>query len=305
MTLTECRLRPFELLELQETARFLRIPRRVYLDTYWESPVEVRTRGGGELQGLEGIKKLATIEREEKVQQELQRDLVTEFVSNPADEAREEPRGAAASMILGWKNTPDARAKEHEEKRRKLLQKAEQEETKRQQREIKEAATEKWKERLAIVEGHQLNVWKNRDDDYPEQSWDLRRAVEVSGMPSSSYLHYKSLTHYSSCSSQTVETTRIPARFRRGGLCCTQELKRSQRHPGERKAEVRHERRSQDKAATLRSLHQVLHPAVVGQRSTRPGRGGCKGGCKAQEGPQEYDQAPGPPQLCVIFETAV
>jgi hypothetical protein len=194
MTLTECRLRPFELLEMQEKSRFLQIPRRVYLDTYWESPVAVRMRGGGELQGIEGIMKLTSMGREEKVQQDLQRDLAAEFVSNPADDAREETRSAAASMIPPWKNTPEARAKEREEKRRELLHKAEREETKRQKREIKEAATERWKERLAIVEGHQLNVWKNREDGYPEQSWDLRRAVELSGMAISSYLHHSLLT---------------------------------------------------------------------------------------------------------------
>jgi hypothetical protein len=189
MTLTECRLRPFELLEMQEKSRFLQIPRRVYLDTYWESPVEVRTRGGGDLQGIDGFTKLVSIDRETKAQRDLQRDFVAEFVSNPADEARDESRRAAAPMALPWKNTPEALAREHEEKRRKLLQKAGREETKRQEREIKEAATERWKERLAIVEGYQLNVWKNRDDEYPEQNWDLRRVVEVSGMSASSHLH--------------------------------------------------------------------------------------------------------------------
>lgn len=174
---------------MQEKSRFLKIPRRVYLDTYWESPVAVRMRGGDDLQGIEGIKKLARMEHEEKVQQELQRDFVAEFTSNPVDEAHEESRSAVAPTILTWKGTPEARARDREEKRRKILQKAEQEDTKRQKREIREAAMERWKERLAIVEGCQLNVWKNRDDDYPEQSWDLRRAVEVSGMPTSRYLH--------------------------------------------------------------------------------------------------------------------
>lgn len=189
MTLTECRLRPFELLEMQEKSRFLKIPRRAYLDTYWESPVAVRMRGGGELQGIEGINKLAKVGREEKKQQKLQRDLVAEFTSNPLDEAREESRSMVAPSILSRKDTAEARARDHEEKRRKLMQKYEQEEVKRQKREVKEAAMERWKERLAIVEGHQLNVWKNRDDDYPEQSWDLRRVVEVSGMPTYPSLH--------------------------------------------------------------------------------------------------------------------
>jgi hypothetical protein len=201
MTLTECRLRPFELLEMQEKSRFLQIPRRVYLDTYWESPVKVRMRGGGELQGIDGIKKLAKIDREEMAQQELQRDLVAEFVSNPADEAREDSKTIVTSTVLPWRDTPEVRAREHEEKRRKLLQKAEREDAKRQKREIKEAAMERWKQRLAIIEGHQLNLWKNRDDDYPEQSWDLRRVVEVSGVPTFlsfliPLLSYLSLTHF-------------------------------------------------------------------------------------------------------------
>jgi len=147
-------------------------------------------RGGGELQGIDGIKKLVRMEREEKTLQELQCDLDAEFVSNPVDEVHGGSRGAVASTVLPWKDTPEARAKEHEEKRRKLVQKTEREEMKRQKREIKEVAMERWKERLAIVDGHQLNLWKNRDDDYPEQSWDLRRVVEVSGMPTHSYLHY-------------------------------------------------------------------------------------------------------------------
>ena len=197
MTLTECRIQPFELLEMQEKSRFLQIPRHVYLDTYWESPIEVCTHGGGELQGIERIGKPARMEREEKVQRELQRDFAAAFESNPVDEARKDPKSVAVSIIHPWKNTPEARAREHEKKRRKLLQKIEREEMKRQKLEIKEDATERWKERLAIVEGHQLNVWKNRDDDYPEQSWDLRRAVEVSCTPTSSYLHYYSLTYLS------------------------------------------------------------------------------------------------------------
>jgi hypothetical protein len=190
MTLTECQLQPFELLEVQEKSRVLQIPRHVYLDAYWESPVEVRTQGGGEPQGIECIKKFARLKREEIVQQELQRAFVTEFMSNPVDEAHKGRRSAATSIILPWKNTPEARAREHEKKRRKLLQKVEQEEMKRQKREIKEAATERWKGRLAIVEGHQLNVWKDRDDGHPEQSWDLRRAIDVSGIPTPSYLRY-------------------------------------------------------------------------------------------------------------------
>lgn len=185
---------------MQEKSRFLRIPRRLYLNTYWESPVKFRIRGGGELQGIEGIKRIARMEREEMEQQELRRDLVAEFVRNPADEARDDSKSAATSKVLPWKDTPEARAREHEEKRRKLLQKAEREDAKRQKRETKEAAMERWKERLAIVEGHQLNLWKNRGDDYPEQSWDLRRVVEVSGVPTSSYsylCHYSSLARFS------------------------------------------------------------------------------------------------------------
>ena len=197
MTLTECQLRPFELLEVQEKRRVLQIPRRNYLDTYWESSVEVRARGGDELQGIKCIKRLVRIKREEVVQKELQRAFVAEFMSNPIDEAHKEPRSTAASTIFPWKNTLEAHAKGHEKRRRKLLQKVEQEEMRRQKREIKEAATERWKGRLAIIEGHQLNVWKNRDDDYPEQSWDLRRAIEVSGIPIPSYLRYSSLAHFS------------------------------------------------------------------------------------------------------------
>lgn len=174
---------------MQEKARFLQLPRRLYLNTYWESPIKFRIRGGGELQGIDGIKRLAKMEREEMEQQELQHDLFAEFVSNPAHEARDDSRSAISavtSAVLPWKDTPEARAKEHEEKRRKLLQKAEREDAKRQKRETKEATMERWKERLAIVEGHQLNLWKNRGDDYPEQSWDLRRVVEVSGVPTPS-----------------------------------------------------------------------------------------------------------------------
>ena len=201
MTLAEYRLRPFELLEMQEKSRFLQVPRRVYLDMYWESPVEVHVRDKEELQGVSGVKKRVKMEREVKAQQELQRDFVTEFMSNPVDEAREGPRSAAALMLLSWKNTPEARARENEKRRRKVLQRAEQEEKKREQREGEENAAEMWVERLVIIEGHRLNVWKNRDDDSPEQSWDLRRVVEVSGTPISHSLHYSSLTLFS-CRSQ-------------------------------------------------------------------------------------------------------
>lgn len=190
MTLTECQLRPFELLEVQEKSRVLQIPRRDYLDTYWESSVEVRTQDEGEPQGIKRIKRFIRMKREEMVQQELQRAFVAEFMSNPVGDAHKEPRSTAASIILPWKNTLEAHARGHEKRRRKLLQNVEQEEMKRQKREIKEAATERWKGRLVIVEGHQLDVWKNRNDDYPEQSWDLRRAIEVSGIPTSSYLRY-------------------------------------------------------------------------------------------------------------------
>jgi hypothetical protein len=196
MTLTEYQLRPFELLEMQERSRFLQIPRNVYLDTYWESPVEVHTRDRDELQGIDSIKKLVRMERDVKVQQELRHDFEAEFMSNPVDETREEPRNTAVLMTLPWKNTLEARAKEHVKRRRKLLQKAEQEETKRQQREIEETAMERWVERLAIIEGYQLKVWKNREDDYPEQSWDLRRVIDVSGIPTSTYLHYQLLTQF-------------------------------------------------------------------------------------------------------------
>ena len=189
MTLTEYRLRPFELLEMQEKSRFLQVPRRVYLDMYWESPVEVQTRDKNEVQGADGAKKLVRMEREVKVQQELQRDFMAEFMSNPVDEASEEPKGAAALMLLPWKNTPEASAREHAKRRRKVLQKVEQVETKRQQREIEETETGRWVERLVIIEGQQLNVWKHREDDYPEQSWDLRTVVEVSGMPTSPRLY--------------------------------------------------------------------------------------------------------------------
>ena len=177
---------------MQERSRFLQITRRVYLDAHWESPVEVRMRGGSERQVIESIKKLTGMGFEEKVQQKLQSGFVAEFMSNPTDETREEPRGIAALMTLPWKDTPEARAKERETRRRKLVQTAEQEETKRQKREVKEAAMETWMERLVIVEGHQLNVWKNRDDDHPEQSWDLRRVVEVSGTPNllTYYIHH-------------------------------------------------------------------------------------------------------------------
>ena len=171
---------------MQEKSRFLQIPRRLYLNTYWESPVKFRIRGGGELQGIEGVTKLAKMEREEMVQQDLQRDFAAEFVTNPANEAREDSKSAVTS-VLPWKDTPEARARAHEEKRRKVMQKVEREHAKKQKRETKEAAMERWKQRLAIVEGHQLNLWKNRGDDYPEQSWDLRRVVEVSGVPTSPY----------------------------------------------------------------------------------------------------------------------
>ncbi len=182
---------------MQEKSRVLQIPPRNYLDTYWESSVEVRTRGRGEPQGIKCIKRFIRMEREEGVQQELQRAFVAEFMSNPVDEAHKEPRSTAASIIFPWKNTFEAHARGHEKRRRKLLQKVEHEEMKRQKRENKETATERWKGRLAIVQGHHLNVWKNRDDGYPEQSWDLRRAIEVSGIPTRSYLHYLSLAHLS------------------------------------------------------------------------------------------------------------
>ena len=190
MTLMEYRLRPFELLEMQEKSRFLQVPRGVYLDMYWESPVEVHTRDKDGLQGIDGVKKLVRTEREAKVQQELQRDFMAVFMSNPVNEANEEPKSTSALTLLPWKNTLEASAREHEKRRRKVLQRAEQEVTKRQQREIEGTAIERWVKRLVIIEGQCLNVWKNREDDYPEQTWDLRRVVDVSGMQTSSYLHY-------------------------------------------------------------------------------------------------------------------
>ncbi len=235
MTLAEYRLRPFELLEMQERSRFLQIPRRVCLDVYWENLAEIHARDKDELQAVDGVKMRVRMEREVKVQQELQRDFVAEFMSNPVDEACEGPRSAAASTLLSWKNTPEARARENEKRRRKLLQRAEQEEKKRQQREIEENAMGRWVERLVIIEGHHLNVWKNRGDDSPEQSWDLRRVVEVSGISISPPLHYSSLTLFS-CRSQ--KPARVPTRFCCGGLRCTQKLKCTQRYPCGSEAKV-------------------------------------------------------------------
>lgn len=85
--------------------------------------------------------------------------------------------GTGLSAVLRRKNLEE---RKEEEKRRILLEQARREEEKKAKRERKEAESERWKLRKLIVEGNDLNIWKDPlQDTFPEQSWDLRRVIDV------------------------------------------------------------------------------------------------------------------------------
>ena len=85
--------------------------------------------------------------------------------------------GTGLSAVTKQRNLEQRR---EEEKRRLLLEQARKEEERRRKRERKEQESEKWKVRKMIVEGHDLNIWRDpAHDTFPEQSWDLRRVIEV------------------------------------------------------------------------------------------------------------------------------
>lgn len=133
-----------------------------------------RVREGSEKHGVEWIRQLRQIQREERIKSEISKKMAALGMeeNRPGSEW-----GTGLSAVSG-KTTLEQR--KEEEKKRILLEHAQKEAEKKAKRERKDAASEKWKFRKMIVEGHDLNIWKDPvHDTFPEQSWDLRRVVEV------------------------------------------------------------------------------------------------------------------------------
>jgi len=136
----------------------------------------VRVRGGSEKHGVEWLKRLRQIQQEEKAKAELTKAMsalgMEEDGNRPGNEW-----GTGLSAVTKQRNLEERR---EEEKRRVLLEQARRDGEKKAKRERKEQESEKWKTRKMIVEGHDLNLWRDHlHDAFPEQSWDLRRVVEV------------------------------------------------------------------------------------------------------------------------------
>lgn len=168
------RLKPFELLEIQSASHCIRLTRATYLEPYFETDTMVRVRGGAEKHGIEFIKRLRQLQREERARSEILRAMAAVGIDDK-DKAGE--WGTGLSAVTKQKNLEQRR---EEEKRRLLLEQARKQEERRRKRERKEQESEKWKVRKMIVEGHDLNIWRDPvHDTFPEQSWDLRRAIEV------------------------------------------------------------------------------------------------------------------------------
>lgn len=170
-------IKPYELLEIQLASQCIRLARTTYLEPYFESDAMYRVREGAEKHGIEFIKQLRQIQKEERAKAELNSRMAALGMdqNRPGSEW-----GTGLSAVTG-KQTLEER--KEEEKRKILLEQARKEDEKRAKRERKDQEAEKWKSRKIIVEGHDLNIWKDQlHDTFPEQSWDLRRVVEVQSM---------------------------------------------------------------------------------------------------------------------------
>ncbi|KAG9054158.1 hypothetical protein FS842_005927 [Serendipita sp. 407] len=169
-------LKPFELLEIQPAARCVRLARPTYLEPYFESDTMVRVRAGAEKHGIEFIRRLRQIQKEDRVRSEIAKSMAAIGMEGGKNQPGNE-WGTGLSAVTKQKNLEQRR---EEEKRRILLELAKKEEEKRKRRERKEQEAEKWKFRKMVVEGHDLNIWRDPvHDTFPEQSWDLRRVIEV------------------------------------------------------------------------------------------------------------------------------
>ncbi|PVF93440.1 hypothetical protein CPB86DRAFT_109321 [Serendipita vermifera] len=169
-------IKPYELLEIQPIQRCIRLARPTYLEPYFETDSMVRTRGGGEKHGIEFIRRLRQLQKEEKVKSELAKNMAALGLKE-GDQNRPGEWGTGLSAIARQKNLEEKR---EEVKRQFLLEQAKKEEEKKARRERKDAESEKWKFRKLVVEGNDLNIWKDPlHDTFPEQSWDLRRVIEV------------------------------------------------------------------------------------------------------------------------------
>jgi hypothetical protein len=136
----------------------------------------VRVRGGAEKHGVEFLKRLQQLQQEEKAMIERAKAMsalgMDEDQNRPGNEW-----GTGLSAATKQRNLEE---KKEDERRRVLLEQARRDEEKKKKRERKEQESEKWKYRKMIVEGHDLNLWRDHlHDEFPEQSWDLRRVVEV------------------------------------------------------------------------------------------------------------------------------
>ncbi len=136
----------------------------------------VRVRGGAEKHGVEFLKRLRQIQQEEKAKNELAKAMAALGMEDDRNRPGSE-WGTGLSAVTKQRNLEEKR---EEEKRRILLEQARRESAKKTKRERREQESEKWKYRKMIVEGHDLNLWRDHiHDAFPEQSWDLRRVVEV------------------------------------------------------------------------------------------------------------------------------
>jgi hypothetical protein len=136
----------------------------------------VRTRGGGEKHGIEFIRRLRQIQKEDKAKAELAKNMAAQGLKE-GDQNKPGEWGTGLSAVARQKNIEEKR---EEVKRQFLLEQARKEDEKRVKRERKDQESEKWKFRKLVVEGNDLNIWKDPlHDSFPEQSWDLRRVMEV------------------------------------------------------------------------------------------------------------------------------
>ncbi|KAG8836300.1 hypothetical protein FRC17_007451, partial [Serendipita sp. 399] len=169
-------IKPFELLELQPAARCIRLARPTYLEPYFESDMMVRVRAGAEKHGIEFIRRLRQIQKEDRIRAEVAKSMAAIGMEGGKNLPGNE-WGTGLSAVTKQKNLEQRR---EEEKRRILMELAKKEEEKRKRRERKEQEAEKWKYRKMVIEGHDLNIWRDPvHDTFPEQSWDLRRVIEV------------------------------------------------------------------------------------------------------------------------------
>jgi hypothetical protein len=136
----------------------------------------VRVRGGAEKHGVEFLKRLQQLQLEDKAKAELSKAMSALDMDDEQNRPGNE-WGTGLSAVTKRRNLEERR---EEERRRVLLEQARRDEEKKKKRERKEQESEKWKYCKIIVEGHDLNLWRDHlHDAFPEQSWDLRRVVEV------------------------------------------------------------------------------------------------------------------------------